>query len=222
MKKTTRLLCLMLCLVLLIGVLPTAAYAADYINKITVTVTEPTVGDKPANAKTSSTASTEVIKTEWSGELDENGRFKANEQYTITVTVGIKEEYDEKYFQKSTNAKNYTINGNNATVVSHSRSKVVLSYTFKSVIAVKEIKNYSIKVTAPQADTAPKNTSVSNDRCTCTIQWLGNFNSDGTFKVGEQYTAQCTITAIDPAATKLLITSGDKLTINGYPSDIKL
>ena len=219
MKTVKRALCLLLCLCTVLSLVTVPASAASYINKITVTVATPYVGDKPANAKIASTASTEVIDTEWEGELDADGRFKAGVKYTVTVTVGIKEEYDEKYFKKSTNPQNYTINGNRATVVSHDYTEVVLRYTFKEAQATKTIKSTGYKVTAPKAGAKPASMTDS-DRLTRKVEWLGTLNADGTFKVGEQYTMRMTLTVKDPSATVLSFESGEDLTINGYPSEL--
>ena len=219
MSKLKRFICLLLCLCMVVSLTAMQAWAASTISKITVTVTAPYVGDKPANAKIASTASTEVIDTEWEGELDADGRFKAGVKYTVTVTVGIKEEYDEKYFKKSTNPQNYTINGNRATVVSHDYTEVVLRYTFKEAQATKTIKSTGYKVTAPKAGAKPASMTDS-DRLTRKVEWLGTFNSDGTFKVGEQYTMRITLTVKDPSATVLNFESGEDLTINGYPSEL--
>jgi len=219
MKTMKRFLCLLLCLCTVLSLVTVPASAASYISKITVTVTTPYVGDKPAKARTAATASSEVIDTEWEGELDADGRFQAGVKYTITVTVGIKEEYDEKYFKKSDNPQNYTINGNRATVVSHSYTEVVLRYTFKEANATKTIKSTGYKITAPAAGAKPA-AMTDSDRLTRKVEWLGTFNADGTFQVGEQYTMRMTLTAKDPAATVLQIASGEDITINGYPSEL--
>ena len=209
-----RFLCLILCLCMAISMMAMPASAASYVDKITVTVTAPYVGDKPGEAKTSSTASSEVTDTRWDGELDENGRFKAGVKYTITVTVGMKEEYDEKYFKKSTNPNNYTINGNRATVVSHGYTEVVLRYTFKEAAATKTLSTATYTIAAPVAGEMPTYMEDS-DRLYRKREWLGNFNADGTFKAGEIYTARVTLTVKDPSATVLKYTSGEKITVNG-------
>ena len=219
MKKMKRFLSLLLCLCTMLSVLSTGVSAASYVDKITVTVTAPVVGDKPANAKTASTASSEVVDTQWDGELDANGRFKAGVKYTITVTVGMKEEYDEKYFKKSTNPNNYTINGNRATVVSHGYTEVVLRYTFKEAAATKTLSTATYTIAAPVAGEMPTYMEDS-DRLYRTREWLGNFNADGSFKAGETYTARMTLTAKDPSTTVLKYTSGEKITVNGYPTDL--
>jgi len=219
MNKLKRFACLLLCLCMAIPMMAMPASAASTVTAIHPTVDVPTVGNKPGEGKTKDSASTEVIDTQWEGELDANGRFKAGVKYTVTLTIGMKEEYDEKYFKKSTNPQNYTINGKRATVVSHSYTEVVLRYTFKEANATKTIKSTGYKITAPAAGAKPMTVSDS-DRLIRKLEWLGTFNADGTFKVGEQYTARLTLTAKDPAATVLQIGSGEDITINGYPSEL--
>lgn len=218
MKNLKRIICLILCLCMAVSLTAVQAWAASQVNKITVTVTDPYVGDKPGEATTSTTASTEVTDTQWEGELDEDGRFKAGVEYTVTVTIGMKEDV-EKYFEKSTNPNNYTINGKRAKVVSHSRMKVVLSYTFKEAAATKTLGSATYTIAAPVAGEMPTYME-DNYRLYRTREWLGNFNADGSFKAGETYTARVTLTVKDPSATVLKYTSGEKITVNGYPTDL--
>ena len=74
------------------------AHAAGSVSKAYVTVTAPKVGEKPIMKGTvPSSASTMVTKVVWSGELDENGCFKASESYTVKVYLSMKSGMDKVF-----------------------------------------------------------------------------------------------------------------------------
>ena len=110
-----RLLCLLLSLCMIASVFIVPAGAAAYVNMINVLATAPAEGFEPTAPTTKSTASSKVVDFKWTGELDAGGCFVGGRQYTLTVTVGMKDGVD-KYFKQSSNPGNYTIGGKTAEV----------------------------------------------------------------------------------------------------------
>ena len=83
-----RFLSTVLAVIMIISILPANVFASSPVNIFNITVTEPKAGEKPVyEASVPATASTYVTKTEWSGELDSNGCFKANTAYTVNVSI---------------------------------------------------------------------------------------------------------------------------------------
>ncbi len=219
MRKMKRFVCLFLCLCMVVSLTTMQASTASYVNKLTISVTKPYVGDAPAKARpSSSNVSYEVVDTQWEGELDADGRFKSGEKYTVIVTIGMKEDV-EKYFLKSNDPGNYTINSKTATIVSHSRMKVVLSYTFEKAEPVKKLGASSYTIAAPVAGEMPTYLG-DNDRLIRKQEWLGIFNADGSFKVGEIYTSRITLTVKDPSTTQLNYVSGERIIVNGHATEL--
>ena len=124
-----RILGIILTICMLLSILPTNVLAATAVTIFNVTVTEPKVGEKPQKASLPETASTLVTKTEWEGELDENGRFKNNTAYTVYVTVRIKVGQD-KYIKY--NPEKVKVNGNIAEMsgITSDKKYATISYTF--------------------------------------------------------------------------------------------
>ena len=130
MKKS---LSAILCLCMLLSILPANVFAASPVNIFNVTVTEPKVGEKPVyEASVPATASTYVTKTEWSGELDSNGCFKANTAYTVNVTVRLKPGQD-KYLKYVASTTKVNTKLAEVTYISSDKQEAIITYTFASV-----------------------------------------------------------------------------------------
>ena len=131
-----KLLSILMCLSMLVSVFGVSASAKSPVNIFNVTVKVPQVGNKPDyNASVPSTASTKVVNVEWKGELDANGCFKSGTEYTVYVTVKLKDEHkDTKYIKYVKD--NVKVNGNIAKLkdISADTTQAVVYYTFKTVI----------------------------------------------------------------------------------------
>ena len=141
MKK--RLLSGLLCLVMALTLLPTAALALDPVSKIVVRdIDAPVVGAVPdttaiSGSEGATSVSTYVDHVTWLGSLDENGCFKAGIKYGVIVIVKIKDDSGRVFSSSLKNNKNggATINGNKCNVDSWSEDYIQLGYTFSSLKA---------------------------------------------------------------------------------------
>lgn len=141
MKK--RLLSGLLCLVMALALLPTAALALDPVSKIVVRdIDAPVVGAVPdttaiSGSEGATSVSTYVDHVTWLGSLDENGCFKAGVKYGVIVIVKIKDDSGRVFSSSLKNNKNggATINGNKCNVDSWSEDYIQLGYTFSSLKA---------------------------------------------------------------------------------------
>jgi len=127
-----KILCTVLVLCMLISILPANVFAASVVNIFNITVTEPKAGAKPVNSATlPATASTEVVKVEWSGKLDSNGCFVSGEKYKVSVSVKIKDGVDKtiKYVPGTTK-----INGQLAMMqgLSDDKKSAIIYFNFKT------------------------------------------------------------------------------------------
>lgn len=132
MKKIVSVI---LCVCMLAGIFCVPAAAAKSpVNIFNVTVEVPKVGGKPDyNARVPKTASTKVVKVEWTGELDANGAFKGGTQYTMYATVRLLDEYkDTKYIKYVENT--VKVNGKIAKLkdISEDKTQAVVYYTFET------------------------------------------------------------------------------------------
>ncbi len=130
MKK--RIFSIFVSVFILIGIVGTPVLASSPVNIFNITVTPPHGGQKPVNAATlPEKASTYVADVRWEGELDGNGSFKVNSDYTVYVTVRIKDGLDKyiKYIKSTVK-----INENIASMkdISDDKQQAVIYYTFKT------------------------------------------------------------------------------------------
>ena len=170
------------------------AHAAGSVTKAYVTVTAPKVGERPIMRGTvPSSASTMVTRVEWSGNLDENGCFKAGEAYTVKIHLQIKNGMD-KIFRNYSSAE-WKINGKGATfkiVDSSSNRKCILQYTFGRIgMGSNIIRNADFTITPPVPGQKPATTAtVNNPEIEIVdIKWVGEFDEEGNFKNQESYSA---------------------------------
>ena len=196
--KLKRFLCMLLCLCMVMSLITMPASAASHVNSIKVTVDAPTVGARPGEATVTS-ADSQVVKTEWT---DSSGNalsaidiFQASKKYTVTVTVEMKDGV-EKFFQND-GAKNFTINGKQATIEKFSFGQVVLSYTFLSG-AIALVDKMSATVQEPAAGEKPGTVTSSDTRVRVTkTEWLDSsgktLSAADTFRKGEVYTVRYTV-----------------------------
>ena len=125
-----KLTSLLLALAMALTLLPTPAMATTAITKITITISAPVVGRPLATeARTSSNASTEVVKVEWPNKTAD-GLAKSDIPNPVIFTVKIKAGKDARFSpNKATSA---TVNGNKAEVERVDDTTVLVRYTFPS------------------------------------------------------------------------------------------
>ena len=218
MKSLKCLLSLLLCLCMAASLVVIPAGAADYVNTITVSVYTPAAGFKPQDATTSETASCEVRDTQWSGDFDANGCFISGKTYTITVTLGMKDDVD-RYFKQSDKASSYTINGKNAEVVSHSKTKVVLRGAITAAAGL-YVSSGHASVAEPVVGAKPADAVITQGQGVKVdkTEWIGELNN-GTFKEGVSYTVRCTLVP-SMSTSRLKLEEGEKVTINGQVATV--
>ena len=104
MKKTVRLLGLLLLTLMIVGLWPAdaSASAVTEVNNVKVTITAPKVGELPRyDAKVAEGWKSYVIHSEWSGEFDAYGRFQTGKKYTFTVTTRVNPTEGDFVYEKS-------------------------------------------------------------------------------------------------------------------------
>ena len=242
-----KILSILLCLSMLVSVFCVSASAKSPVNIFNVTVEVPQVGNKPDyNAYVPSTASTKVVNVEWKGELDANGCFKSGTEYTVYVTVKLKDEHkDTKYIKYVKDT--VKVNGNIAKLkdISADTTQAVVYYTFKTeeeipqfsevpetvtqqsdttvenpVTSANVIKEAHITITPPEIGKAPTQTGTVTGASGVTvakIQWDGEFDEDGFFADHKDYVAYIVLKADDSAGVFNAKNSDNTFTVNGDP-----
>lgn len=171
------------------------AHAAGSVTKAYVTVTAPKVGAKPIMKGTvPSSASTMVTKVVWSGNLDENGCFKAGEAYTVKVYLQMKSGMD-KVFRNISTAE-WKINGKGATfkeVASSSGKKCTLEYSFERIgmgSNVIRTADFTIKEPVPGQKPSKDVIILNNSEIEVVdLKWGGKFDEEGNFMTHRDYSA---------------------------------
>lgn len=187
-----RILFFFIAIILLFAPFVTAR-AISYVTKAYVTVTVPKVGAVPVNKGTvPSSASTYVSKVEWSGNLDENGCFKAGEAYTAKVYLNMKSGMD-KIFRVSPTSE-WKINGRTATykaVQSSAGKKCILECTFPRIgMSSKIITSAAITFPEPVPGQKPATTATvtgASEVEVVKMNWTGTLDQDGSFKPDVNY-----------------------------------
>ena len=223
--KLKRFLCMVLCLCMGMSLAAMPTSAASHVNSIKVTVEAPSVGARPGEATVSSTASTQVVKTEWA---DSSGNamsaadiFQASKKYTVTVTVEMKAGV-EKFFQND-GAENFTINGKPATIEKFSFGQVVLSYTFTSG-ATAMVTELSAAAQEPAVGQKPGAVTSPDARVRVSkTEWLDSsgkiLSTADTFRKGEVYTVRYTVVPSIANVIKLHLKDAI-VTMNGLPATL--
>ena len=150
MKKTLRLLGLLLLTLMIVGLRPTGASASAVAeaNNVKVTITAPRVGELPRyDAKVAEGWKSYVTHSEWSGEFDAYGRFQAGKEYTFTVTTRVNPTEGNFVYKKS---GKHILNNKAAKVkaVSDGGKEITISYTFPELTGKTAAAPKATKVTA--------------------------------------------------------------------------
>lgn len=225
MKK--RVISFILCLCTIVALMPTSAFAASLISIIRPTVTAPAIGQKPSYSATlPSTASTEVKKVEWSGELDSSGCFKSGVAYTVRVTVAVQAGQDK--IISTTASKNILVNGKQAQLewVSADQKQATVAYTFPTLSSGSSsasivIKNIAVYFPDPMVGSAPPTaaqaTSGLDSAYVKDIEWVSDYDGD-VFVDNKDFTVYVTLAVKDPSTTTFNLV---KSTINGDAAKIE-
>ncbi len=144
----------------------------SYISKGTLTVAEPKIGAKPADAKDCLINSSTVYINglTWSGELDANGCFKAGVEYTAKFDLRIPDDL-QKFFRVRLRNSDFTVNGQTAKVTSYLNvpKQVHVSYTFPimedpayTAAKITEIKTFYFNINMNDKTVKPSTTFDDN------------------------------------------------------------
>ncbi len=183
MKTTLKKLIggiLIVCMIM--GMIPFSAFATGIISIINLTIDAPEAGKAPSfTASLPETASTRVLSVKWS---PEDGVFKENGEYTVSVEIGIKPGLD-KAFTSNMSKMSVKVNGKKTSDVSPNGANVIVKYTW----------NLSKK--AENEDNAQKNTkNVFTD-----VKEDAYYADAVSWAVDKQITAGTSATTFSPEDT---------------------
>ena len=119
-KNTTKLLCVLLTLVMLLGMLPTTALAADKIDQVSLALDVPVIGQTLDFTPTAGAESYEVASVRWLKDWGEHGNMlcdvyhtvEPGEPYTARIYINPKDGYSFADLDDVT----VTVNGSTAGV----------------------------------------------------------------------------------------------------------
>lgn len=228
MMKKNRAINLLLAMVMILALIPTAF--AVYSYHMDVTVEEPVVGAKPSatavsrnNKDTDNPKAIPVSETpqvKWSGELDANGCFKAGVAYTVTVTERMGDARWSKGTYKFKTA-GAVINLHKVTdaVLSEDGRTVTGSYTFPALktseqIAAEEAQKEAEKQAAQDAkDEKDHAANLARRWSLAEASKVENYplGSPITLVVNEETLRGTDIEKFKPYATSSDATSGAKI-----------
>ena len=122
----------LLTLCMLFSILPTNVLAVTEIKVLHAQVAEPEVGKKPGKVTLTGDTRFKVTETNWSGNLNDDGTFKAGEVYTVEYKVAFKNYKDVvNYRLVIKEGINVTLNGYKAKIkYKDGIEKATLAYTF--------------------------------------------------------------------------------------------
>lgn len=158
-----RVLSLLLCLVLLVGVLPLAAHAVTTIDKVSVTLAYPEAGETPPTASCNGSGYS-IYAIDWydcdtNQYLDSGDKIQADHQYEATIWVEAGSGYEFNCVNDRTPNISATVNGEKVTVTKAYEYKawamVNLTYYFSSVPAEGWIKSVDLSIPAPVTGEKP-------------------------------------------------------------------
>ena len=164
------------------------------LNGVKLNVTEPIMGQKPADAVLESDQQgRKITKTEWIGVLD-NGAFKAGVSYVVRCTVAPSMDSAK---MKVTKDSNVSFNGLEGNIVSTAEDQVVVEYKFAptapKVAAVSDngvLRVADFYYNAPVVgDKPPTHISVAQSDAlyVSNIEWTGDFDENGRFMADKSY-----------------------------------
>ncbi len=243
MKK--RILPFLLALLLVVGFLPTAAYAGyDYITSVNVKDLDwPEAGKAPDRAGTLA-GYCQIVNVDWDGSLDSNGHFIEGNIYTVNIIVKIKDtfsKWDKKRFDpaiKGTAPEKFQINTKYAcTITELSDYQITMSYTFPAVgtpepITTKRSVNYikAVDIDIPTIGAKPDTTATEAQSSELIyydqVEWEGELDANGCFKAGVAYSVKLTAKVFDHyinatfPSDRFQVGDTQNATVNGEPATV--
>ena len=133
MRKFSKFLCTILTFIMLLGGMGSTVLAVSSITELKATVTEPAVGKKPSDV-TVNNSRLQVKETNWEGNFNEDGTFKAGEVYTVIYKINFKNYKDVVNYRIKPAANKSTLNGNLAEITfKDGIENATLKYTFPAL-----------------------------------------------------------------------------------------
>ena len=130
MRKFNKFLCTILTFIIMLGCMGNTVFAVSSITELKATVTEPAVGKKPSDV-TVDNSRLQVKETNWEGNFNEDGTFKAGEVYTVIYKINFKNYKDVVNYRIKPAANKSTLNGNLAEITfKDGIENATLKYTF--------------------------------------------------------------------------------------------
>ena len=100
---------------MMLGCMGSTVLAVSSITELNATVAEPAVGKKPSDV-TVNNSRLQVKETNWEGNFNEDGTFKAGEVYTVIYKINFKNYKDVVNYRIKPAANKSTLNGNLAEI----------------------------------------------------------------------------------------------------------
>ena len=96
MRKFNKFLCTILTFIIMLGCMGNTVFAVSSITELKATVTDPAVGKKPSDVSVQDSR-LQVKETNWEGDFNEDGTFKAGEVYPPCPYVCEEQLQDKIY-----------------------------------------------------------------------------------------------------------------------------
>lgn len=212
MKKTIRGLCLLFLMFIVVGLCPAdTAAAANKILGLDITMSDPALGEKPADTVTvNGSTGAEFAGIQWYGEFDRNGGFKANEVYSARIDFKIPDTLKDKVFV-TIEPENMLINGESGAYgqigceKSEDGKRVSICYIFpyyftesgeKKPIEYLNMAECTLEIPEVGKKPATAEQVLMNEGSSLyveNIEWTGGLDSLGRFVAGKDYTAKISL-----------------------------
>ena len=133
MRKSNKFFCTILTLIIMLGCMGSTVLAVSSITELKATVTDPAVGKKPSDVSVQDSR-LQVKETNWEGNFNEGGTFKAGEVYTVIYKINFNNYKDVVNYRIKPAANKSTLNGNLAEITfKDGIENATLKYTFPAL-----------------------------------------------------------------------------------------
>lgn len=164
-----RIVSLILCAVLLVGILPCSAFAVTTLDKVSVTLSYPESGKLPPSTATCNGSGYSIYDIEWE-DLDENRylepgeKIQAGHEYLATIWVEADSGYEFRAANDNTPSISATVNGEDAEVAKAYEYKawamMTMTYYFEPVPPKGWLHRVDLTVPTPVAGEKPDYTKI--------------------------------------------------------------
>ena len=149
-----------------------------------------------------------------------HGSFLGGTVYTVTITLDAADHHTFVGLPSSGVTTAFTISGNNATIISNTGGRLVISHTFPQTAPV-QINSAAIAITAPVINETPDTTALAlgiHGFTPGAVTWAAGGPAGQSFSGSAQYTATVTLSALP---THIFMPAVENnVTINGQPATV--